>query len=202
MMISLDVDNYVIVTGSDKTKYEPNRKILFIDCNDKYEGLTEKVIKTFSFIANSNHFDKVTHIVKLDDDIKVVNKIKNLGLSDYLGIINAEEVNREWHFGKCSEESGLNSQPYSLPYNPYCIGYGYILSRKALNAIVRNYKTIDSQKEFYEDLAVGKILYNSNIFPTNAKKLILRTFKSDDHINIQKPNNLITRIFRKMFNNK
>ena len=46
MMNSLNNSNYIIVQGGDVSdNYDIDSKILSINCNDKYEGLPEKVLK-------------------------------------------------------------------------------------------------------------------------------------------------------------
>ena len=67
-------NNYIIVQGGDvANEYNKNSKILSINCNDKYEGLPEKVIKTYKYVVESNEFSKYTHFVKLDDDMIIKN---------------------------------------------------------------------------------------------------------------------------------
>jgi len=63
-------DDFIVVSGGYlKDEYDENTKILKLNCNDGYIGLSEKVIKTFHFILSNNFFEKYTHFIKLDDDI-------------------------------------------------------------------------------------------------------------------------------------
>ena len=73
----LNCDNFIIVCGSDETKLSIKEKLLFIECNDNYEGLPEKIIKTFSFITKNSNFNNYTHFCKLDEDM-IINNLSRL----------------------------------------------------------------------------------------------------------------------------
>lgn len=159
--------NYVIVCGSDADEYDPDSQILNIFCNDKYEGLPEKVIKTFKFIVESNNFKNFNHFVKLDEDMVLNNLVleENLLDVDYCGRVQSTQGNRRYHFNKFSKDNPNYNKPYVGPYVPWCLGgYGYIVSRRAIEYIKEN-------KEFYsaiyEDLYIAILLNKNNIFPKN-----------------------------------
>jgi hypothetical protein len=42
---------------SNKNCYKSKTHILNIECNDKYEGLSERVIKSFKFISGPKSFN-------------------------------------------------------------------------------------------------------------------------------------------------
>jgi hypothetical protein len=181
MMKKINYDNFIIVTGSNKNYYNSKTHILNIDCNDMYEGLPEKVIKSFKFISESKPFNKYTHFCKLDDDM-VINNLVNIDkVSDYCGYVEETYVeDRKWHIGKCSINSKFNNTEYKGIFVPWCLGgLGYILSKKSLNrvATATNYKD-----EIYEDLYIAKILNNNNIFPQNIDAVTQCLF-SPDHSN-------------------
>ena len=104
MMNSHNNYNYILVQGGDITNnYDINTKILSINCNDKYEGLPEKVLKTYKYIVESNMFNQYSHFIKLDDDMIIKNNmdynlIKNI---NYGGIVYYGNGNRRWHIGRC-----------------------------------------------------------------------------------------------------
>jgi hypothetical protein len=175
MMNNLQCSDYLIIYGSDKNELLIEDKILFIKCNDNYEGLPEKIIKSFSFIIDNENFNKYTHFCKLDEDM-IINKlldfdeIKNY---NYCGCANYNNFgNRNWHIGKCSPNSKFNNIPYSGIYVNWCMGgYGYIISRFAINEIKNNN---DFYNHIYEDLYIAILLKNKNILPMsfNIKKYI------------------------------
>ena len=159
MMNSNNNTNYIVVKGGDiSNNYDIDSKILSINCNDKYEGLPEKVLKTYKYIVENKIFDQYTHFIKLDDDMIIKNTIfydiiKNV---NYAGIIQNCIGDRTWHIGKCSKNSYWNTNEYKGPYTPWCLGgHGYILSRNSINLIKNdiNYKNI-----IYEDLYIAILL--------------------------------------------
>ena len=170
MMNNINNPNYIIVKGGNNiNNYDSITKVLSINCNDKYEDLPEKVLKTYKYLVESNIFDKYTHYIKLDDDM-IVNKIpeyniiKNL---DYIGYVSNVEGNRSWHIGKCSKDNIWNNKPYDGIYVPWCLGgYGYILSRNAIN-LIKNDTTYE--ENIYEDLYIAILLENKNIYAINIK---------------------------------
>ena len=181
MMNELNYDNYIIVTGGNETNiYHDDKHLLELVCNDFYEGLPEKVIKTYKFIYENNSFERFTHFCKLDDDIIVKKIINNsLELPDYCGrVYNRLPGNRTWHINKCSKDSFFNNNEYSGPYVPWCLGgCGYIISKKSLELLSSN---TDYYNEIYEDLYVAKILYTNNIYPQHISNLSAFIY-SEDH---------------------
>jgi hypothetical protein len=175
-MNNLQCSDYLIICGSDKNELCIEDKILFISCNDNYEGLPEKIIKTFSFIINNNNFDNYTHFCKLDDDMIINELLKYDEIKNYNYCGNAHyynEGNRFWHVGRCSSNSKYNNTPYKGIYVHWCLGgYGYIISRFAINEIQNNN---DFDNHIYEDLYIAILLKNKNILPLpfNIRKYII-----------------------------
>lgn len=165
----------IIICGGNTTYYNNKNRILYIECNDYYEGLPEKIIKTLKFLSESPYFSKYTHFVKLDEDMEIkslfyYDKIKNI---DYGGNVQFVEGNRKWHLGKCSINSNYNKKEYEGPYVPWCKGgYGYIISRRAINLIKDNK---DYNNHIYEDLYLALILREKGIYPI---ELVLDKFIS------------------------
>lgn len=162
----------IIVCGGDETKYYSEKKILFIDCNDLYEGLPEKIIKTLKFLVEYENFKNYTHFVKLDENIEIkclipYYQIKNI---NYAGNVQSIAGNRKWHFNKCSPNSKFYNTEYKGIYVPWCKGgYGYIISRGAINLIK---DVSDYQNHIYEDLYLAITLKGKGIpaidFNTNT----------------------------------
>ena len=181
MMDAADNTNYIIVHGgSEQCNYDTSSKILSIDCNDKYEGLPEKVLKTFKYIVESDTFDQYTHFVKLDDDMSVKKPIDYRFIENkhFVGRVSNGQGNRSWHIGKCSENSSWNNKVYSGIYTPWCLGgHGYIISRDAIESIKDNTAYED---HIYEDLYIAILLKNRGIGPINKDDL-KDFFVSPDH---------------------
>ena len=181
----LENNNYIIVKGdkNEFNKYDPYKKILTINCNDKYEGLPEKIFKTFKFLVNAPGFKEYTHFFKLDDDMilkKYINP-NHLKHINYAGNVQYIEGRRDWHIGKCSKDSKWNTQIYNGKFVPWCKGgYGYIISRSAINLIKYDDKYCE---HIYEDVYIGILLNNKNIYPTFISPKVLKQFTySPDHI--------------------
>lgn len=180
MMGSLNCKDYLIICGSDKNELLLEEKKLFIKCNDNYEGLPEKIIKTFSFLISNDNFNNYTHFCKLDEDM-IINKLLNydqIKKLDYCGIVNYNNNgNRNWHIGRCSPNSKFNTTPYTGIYVNWCMGgYGYIITKSAISKIYNNNEYCD---HIYEDLYIAILLRKNNILPNyfNIKDFII----SPDH---------------------
>ena len=172
MMNNLNTNNYIIVKGiKEKSYYDIYNKILNINCNDKYEGLPEKVFKTYQYIINCKEFDNYSYFIKLDDDMIVTkliceNDIKIYNNNNYCGKVNVSyDCNRKWHIGKCSSNSIFNTTDYGGKVVPWCLGgHGYIISRYAINLIQHNN---NYREHIYEDLYIALLLSEYNIHPIN-----------------------------------
>jgi hypothetical protein len=182
MMNSLNNYNYILVQGGDiSNNYDINTKILSINCNDKYEGLPEKVLKTYKYIVESDIFNQYTHFIKLDDDMiikKIINynDIENINYGGNVCVTN--EGDRKWHMGKCSKNSIWNKTPYKGIYTHWCKGgHGYIISRNAINNIKHDKNYFDN---IYEDLYIALKLKKYNIYPININNWV-NFFISPEH---------------------
>jgi hypothetical protein len=168
MMNNHNSNDFIIVQGGfNINTYDKEKKILNIQCNDKYEGLPEKIFKTYKYLIESQDFNHYTHFLKLDEDMIIKNLInKNIySKINYGGIIQNCVGNREWHIGKCSHNHYYNTNSYKGIYVPWCLGgYGYIISRSAIEIIKNNTKYFE---HIYEDLYIAITLLEYNIRPVN-----------------------------------
>jgi hypothetical protein len=158
---SMMVDDFIVVQGGFiRDHYDEGSKILELNCNDKYVGLPEKVMKTFHFLISDNRFNKYAHFVKLDDDMNVVKKFENIE-GDYLGNVHYGDGNRQWHMGRT--ETFWDKVPYLGEFRPWCMGgFGYIVSRIALEKITPNY---EYSVNIYEDVYIGLLMNRVGIEP-------------------------------------
>lgn len=176
------LDNYIIIVGKKMEKdYELIDNILYLNCNDLYDGLPEKMVSCFNFILNDKKYKNITHILKIDDhDNKIskntvnnIKKFKNiLNTYDYIGQKINEGSNgiRKWHFKKLSGESRWYRKEYKGKFVDWIDGgCSYILSRKSINYInsVYNLNNLEELRnnEIYEDLMIAKVLKKFNIIP-------------------------------------
>ena len=165
-------DDFIIVQGGfGYNSYNKNKKIVNIQCNDKYEGLPEKVFKTYKYLIESSDFNHYTHFFKLDEDMIVKKLITSNEYNNIYNNINFGGIvqncvgNRKWHIGKCSPEHYYNTTEYIGIYVPWCLGgYGYIISRIAIE-IIKNDNTY--LEHIYEDLYIAILLYKNKISPIN-----------------------------------
>jgi hypothetical protein len=170
-------ENIIIFSGGSDISYlDPTGKLLYLNCNDFYEGLPEKIICMIEQVLKLKEFNDVTHILKIDDhdtmftkdSIQTILKLKELNEYEYLGQ-NIQTVhpfiggNRSYHFRKVTPGSYWDSRPYNGPYTDWADGgCTYILSRKALEIIHSKYNSSQltklRQNEIYEDLMIAKLL--------------------------------------------
>jgi len=169
------VSDFVVVQGGFvKDHYDEEKKIINLNCNDSYIGLPEKVMKTFHFLISDDRFKEYTHFCKLDDDMKVIQRFENID-GDYLGNVHYGDGNRQWHIGRAG--NFWDRIPYIGEFKPWCMGgFGYIVSRFALEQITPDFKYLD---HIYEDVYIGLLMFAVGIKPTNIdiKKYLL----SPDH---------------------
>lgn len=194
------LDNIIIICGkelgNDKkgSEYLLDGKILYLNCNDKYEGLPEKMVYAINSILEIEKFKNYTHIMKIDDhdnvfDCTLNDKIANHTeinsitssqefLYDYIGQRVHTYIVPNWHINKCSPSSHWNKKCYNGPITPYLDGgSSYILSRKAMEIIRNKYNFIDinhiREKHIWEDLMIALILKENNIYPRVIPNLVI-----------------------------
>jgi len=177
----------IIIAGTNDKNikgYDKSNKILYLNCNDYYDGLPEKIILMIEEVLNNPEFSHITHILKIDDhdnffNDNVINNLYNydeLLYFDYIGQKKNcwEEIEiGNYHFGKVPENSYWYNREAPIDNVVYFDGgCSYILNRKAMKIInnVYNSNNIDELRVtyIYEDLMIGKILDNNNV---NFKQL-------------------------------
>jgi hypothetical protein len=194
------INQFIDKKGSESIKknegieYLLDGKILYLNCNDMYEGLPEKIIYAINAILEIEKFKNYTHIMKIDDhdnefDYSLNNKIANHidinlktpsqeFLYDYLGQRLHTYIVPNWHINKCSSSSHWNKKYYNGPVTPYLDGgSSYILSRKAMEIIRNKYnlsnKNYIRKEHIWEDLMVALILKENNIYPKVIPNLVI-----------------------------
>tara|TARA_Y100000741_G_scaffold340006_1_gene301255 strand:- start:2 stop:679 length:678 start_codon:yes stop_codon:yes gene_type:complete len=195
------LDNIIIICGKESItknnegkEYILDGKILYLNCNDNYEGLPEKIIYAINSILEIEKFKNYTHVMKIDDhdnnfdytlndkiashiDINSINSSQEF-LYDYLGQRMHTYIMPNWHINKCSPSSHWNKKSYDGPITPYLDGgSSYILSRKAMEIIRNKYNFIDinsiRDKHIWEDLMIALILKENNIYPRVIPNLVI-----------------------------
>ena len=160
----------VVVVGNDESYLDG--KTLFIEAPDNYDGLPEKVYNALEYLVNLKKFDNYTHFCKLDEDMEIKKPFtqKILYNLKYGGSVQTSEGDRFWGIKKFSKNSKFSNSPYKGEYVPWCRGgYGYVISRKAVNQIKN--MTINFYDEPYEDLLIAKLLNKKKIYPKNIINL-------------------------------
>ena len=173
-LVKRDIKHHVILCGgADETKLDG--KILYIKCNDDYDGLPEKLMYAYEYILHAEQFTSITHILKADDhdtsftysDIEQL-PIKHYDIfktHDYFGQVCVYgKCGGTWHFGKVPTTSKWYNREADYDRIPYLAGGGtYILSRKALTYLMQHKDLIETY--VYEDAMMGAILNKYNITP-------------------------------------
>lgn len=179
------LDNVIIVCGEPKleTKYLLQDNILYLRCNDFYEGLPCKIISLVEAIISIDKFNDITHVMKADDNstsfdgpvLKRLERNKDVGTRDYTGQqLNTEGGYRRYHWGKCSKGSYWDEKEYYGDYVNWLDGGStYILSRRAMISINKTYKMEDLEevhhKHIFEDVMIALILSKYKMYPHEVK---------------------------------
>jgi hypothetical protein len=177
-----NIDYYIILSKPELKKsgklYELDGNYFYVATEEAYEIIAHKLVIFYEYIYNHTDYDIV---IKSDDGCLIdVDKIVNSPDDDYFGADLVATVNK-CHYGKCKNKKynkiGLDfrhkfhmtrylnkEQRENITKIKYAAGgYGYGLSRKSLENIIK-YKTHILKLNFsYEDLLFGQVLYLSNI---------------------------------------
>ena len=158
-------------TTIDKT-YEKNN-IVYLKCNDFYEGLSEKVCCSIKWLLDTY---KTDYLFKTDDDISIdwvklyhlfTTKVNNKVL--YAGNIamhnHFKDIN---HCNKCNDVL-INKMVVDINFNGiYCSGGGYFIASNILkNQLPKYLYEYEKNNILSEDLLMGKCLADINIIPTH-----------------------------------
>lgn len=179
-------NDLIIITGTNNNNkwYDKNNKVLYLNCNDYYDGLPEKIILMIEEVLRNPEFSHITHILKIDDhdtyfDDNIIKNIYNyneLLTYDYIGQkLNcwSDNILGNYHFGKVPSNSYWNNRLNDISNVIYFDGgCSYILNRKAMQLINNVYHSSNinqlRKNEIYEDVMIGRILMK-----TDAKYLHL-----------------------------
>ena len=157
-----NTDFIIIQGGFINDVYDEEKNILNLNCNDGYVGLPEKIMKTFHYLISDERFKEYTHFVKLDDDMRILKRFTEID-GDYIGNVNYLDGNRQWHVGRTG--TFWDKIPYLGDFKPWCLGgFGYIISRNALEKVVPNFDYLD---HIYEDVYIGILMNKIGIIPKN-----------------------------------
>lgn len=163
IMNKLNYSHYLIFYGGDQIDHN-SQHIAHINCDDTYEGLPNKIHEISKFLILNPNYSKYSYFCKSDCTSPIKSLIPIIKDYDYYGIITGEKYfSRNYHFNKCSSNNEWNVKSYDGLFVPYCVGACYVLSRKSLSIVANNPN--NPQKDIYEDLYVGKKLYNNKIYP-------------------------------------
>lgn len=179
---------YIVVVGrrSDNgQKLPPSqnlpKNVIELDVRDDYLGLPQKVLAAFSYVQGHYHDE---HILKVDDDCFLDVKEYFFSLSflgnDYYGRplrLGRGQLDRTWSF----RQSDKSISPCVFDKSPEPSFYAdggtaYLLSRKALDALLNTAKTAMGERlislSYNEDKLVGDLLALSGIFVSGADYLV------------------------------
>jgi len=180
MMNNIGYDNYLIVVGGsvDGINIDIKNHILYLNCDDSYAGLPEKMNKLYKYVYSLLN---IKHITKLDrtvivDNIIEYDTIKDIDYGGRIVKFINHPKSSTYHFGKCDENSVWYNKSFTGLEIPYCLGDTYILSKKAVGLIAEDN---DYSNHIYEDYYVGTILYKNQIIPQNIN--IRKYFYDSDH---------------------
>jgi len=174
--------NVIIISGTNNRSkpvyYDKENKFLWLNCNDYYDGLPEKIIIMIDEILKNPEFSHITHILKIDDHdtfftnehIENLYNYPELKIYDYLGQKKncwSGQVKCDYHFGKVPTWSYWHNRTTNISDITYFDGgCSYILNRKAMQLINAKYNSsnIDQLRveEIYEDVMIGRILTNNS----------------------------------------
>ena len=163
-------------------QFKLENNILYLNCNDLYDGLPEKIICCIDAILKLDKFKDITHMLKIDDHDNKISKLTiDILNNKFLHILNkydyvGQKINkggngvRKWHFKKLSHHSKWYRKPYEGEFVDWLDGgCSYILSRKSMDYInnIYNIKNLNKlrKNEIFEDLMVAKILKKYGIIP-------------------------------------
>lgn len=189
---NLGLDYYVILAdpniepedGTDFVVYQDSR-IFLAKTKESYETLAHKIAVFCSFAYNHTDYD---YVVKCDDGclLDLSSAIVKLE-ADYVGRVLEPTLNTI-HFNKCTDKSyneteldfghdfkefvrDIDDELYESLYSIQLAGggYGYRLSRKALQFIDKYKPHVLSLGLSYEDVLLGQILFLEGVKVTSQQ---------------------------------
>ena len=182
-ILNRNIPNIVILCGGSESTYLKNN-ILYLKCNDLYDGLPEKMICAIDFILKEPRFNSITHILKVDDHDTLFTQDSIINLEGYynsflhehhyLGQIVYKVGNFSHHLGKVPHNPFWNLRGFQGPVEPFASGNAsYILSKYAMKCINSSFNlsnlTFLRYMFILEDVMMGIILKSYNIEPYELK---------------------------------
>lgn len=167
---SKGVRHYFILGVPELDKAYRLGHTVYVPARDDYESLLLKLALAYEYLLETE--SNFSHVFKIDDDCYINVPVLESVLHrtpepwDYVaGAVQSqnERINQRWHFGKCSDSRFDKEYPSDYPPASYAKGrYGYLLSRKAMSAVVRRIPLFRQELGEYiysfEDLRIGQIL--------------------------------------------
>lgn len=148
--------------------------VVHLEAPDDYEGLPQKVLAAAEWVRTRTGFG---HMLKIDDDT-FLNAAAFFGQQTYrrfayYGRVVTRapgQMTRDWHWEKARTTRGRHELDRSPEPARYADGgSGYVLSRRALNALARARVTpqgrIAEAQAFLEDKLIGDLLATQGIAP-------------------------------------
>ena len=177
ILCGLNYEKNAYNLNTNTTHYNQDEQVLYLNCDDGYAGLPEKMVLAIEYILKN--FQDITHILKIDDhdtyftneNIQNLYKIGELDYYHYIGqklCCFKEPGTSNWHFGKIFYDNPWNEKLGKIPAISYFDGgCTYILSKHAMEIINSVYNSNDIHQirnnEIFEDAMIGKIMHNNNI---------------------------------------
>jgi len=152
-----------------KIRYDEAGWIITLPCKDGYEALTEKIVWACLAINMAN---RTASILKVDDDIKSVDKIKakklneeviangNKAAGSPISVKSPLNVDRGWHLGKSKGKKNIEPFQGIGPKIWMSGGAGYLMTPDAAETVgefgLHSWEFVKAQT--YEDLTVSWIV--------------------------------------------
>ena len=143
-------------------------------CNDNYFGLPEKVALTMKAFTTLPEFVNISHMVKVDSDVKLRPEAPKLHVDSHYGgykvLGNGVGNARGWH-RKYDFQDTMNkwsSNDYDGQYVPYLQGAQYMVSKLAAEVVANRWcDNIELLRDehIFEDVMVGLALEEASILP-------------------------------------
>ena len=168
---------------------------LYVDCQEAYEKLPQKMHRLFAYCARNLTFD---YLLKVDDDSYVdIGRflVFDKSRGDYIGAFQGMgdvQATRTWHYGKCTDKS------YEVPYEgpfvcEWARGGGYLLSRRAVE-ILADKTAATYSDHLFEDKMVGEALTpDERIRTVRARYVEMGILNPMPHYNMRYVYDLVTR---------
>ena len=157
---------YFLVARPGKPS-EVSGRYLYLDTVEAYENLPTKTHLFMNHCSSQMEFD---YLVKCDDDVFIntdcLEQVLKNNKPHYAGRgFQNDDVDRTWHFGKCSDPV-VNETPYSGDFQgAYCEGGLYVVDHECASLVGNSQNANFFSSELYEDKAVGDFLRSCGKLP-------------------------------------